>query len=418
MGVGSRLAEALHPPFPRLGSYGLLLSLGAVSASGCSSETGQGTSEVRPDGTGGQGGSGTPGGQHGGGAAPTGGSGGSSGASTGGTAGAGAAGTGGTGGAGAGGTGMPGGQGGAGGSVRPDDALVIAGDGVRFDETVPPTAVMSVTSPFGPRLQQSNAFAYDFHRGVDISGPLGARINAIADGVVHDTFAENEPGSSYPSGGNVVVVRHEADVPIPFHGEEYKTYYSVYMHLRSISTTKGKAINAGARVGTMGESGATEFVHLHFETRIGTTCSLSYQIANPEILCGPSGFDPHVNPFLFIRYDNTDDVDAEVVFGSDTTTISVTSWLAELDVNSLRINGAGVDFNSRDGIDLSNMDNPSHGGVTIAPEQFISASTEYGLSVEVDNSAIPPSSDPDWTTIVEVYDIWGGGKMLRFGATR
>ncbi len=413
MGEATRLAGALQTPVWRLGSYGLLVALGASVTFGCSSDAAEGTSEARPDGGAGSGGSGMPGG-HGGGSS-TGGTGtpggdgggaGSGGTAAGGT-GAGGTATGGMGGA---------GSGGAGGTVQPDDVLAIAGSTIRFDETVSPAAVMTVTSPFGPRLQQSKGFAYDFHRGIDISGPLGARINAIADGVVHDTFAEGEAGSSYPSGGNVVVLRHEADVPVPFHGDEYKTYYSIYMHLRSISATKGKAISAGARVGAMGESGATEFVHLHFETRIGTTCSLSYQIANPEILCGPSGFDPHVNPFVFIPYDNTDDLNAEVVFGPDTTTISVSSWLAELDVNSLRINGAGVDFNSRDGLDLSNMDNPSHGGVTIAPEQFITASTEYGVSVEIDKSAIPTSPDPDWTTIVEVYDIWGGGKKFRYGA--
>jgi len=343
----------------------------------------------------------------------------------------------GAGGSGAGGQGgMPGGHGGAasgatagmggddsGGSESaggnaPDDVVEIAGNHVRFDDTVSPTATLDVTSPFGPRLQQSKGFAYDFHRGIDIAGPAGTRINAIADGVVHDTFSENEPGSAYPSGGNVVILRHEADVPLPFHGEEYTTYYSIYMHLRSLSVTKGKIVNAGQRVGEMGKTGATEFVHLHLETRIGTTCSLNYQAANPEAQCASYGFDPHVNPFVFIDYDNADDLQPNVGLGTTTTTLSVVSPRSELDLNSLRINGVGVDINLREGIDRTNMDNPSFESITVTPDEFISASTEYGLSIEIENDAIPVSPDPDWTTIVEIYDIWGGGKMLRYGATQ
>ncbi len=392
----------------RFASVGLIVSLAALAEFGCSSGTADDPSELTPSavtnggGLGGQSGSGGTG--------PVGGSGGPGG--SGGDAG----GSGGS--SGSGGSGGLGGSGGSGGGAQPDDVLVIAGDQVQFDETVWPTTVMSVTSPFGPRLQASRNFAYDFHRGIDIGGPLGARINAIADGVVYDVIAQGEPGSAYPSGGNVVVLKHEADVPIPFHGDEYTTYYSVYMHLRSMTVSKGNSVAAGQRVGTMGESGATEFVHLHLETRIGTTCSLGYQLANPETNCGPSGFDPHVNPFLFVSYPNTDNLEASVLFEPSAMTISVISRLEELDVNSVRINGVGVDFNSRDGIDAADMDNPSHGGVNIAPEEFITTSTEYGLSVRIEGGASLISPDPDWTTIVEVYDVWGGGRKFRFGTTR
>jgi len=86
------------------------------------------------------------------------------------------------------------------------------------------------------------------HEGIDLSAPAGTRVVATADGVV--STAER-----WGDFGRVVVIDH---------GAGWQTRYA---HLKSIKVKKGKRVERGAVVGTVGKSGNATGYHLHYEIR-------------------------------------------------------------------------------------------------------------------------------------------------------
>lgn len=85
------------------------------------------------------------------------------------------------------------------------------------------------------------------HKGIDIAGSLNSPIVAVEDGVV---------GKSYYSKtyGNVVFIKHP------------NNFVTVYAHLNNRLVNEGQEINQGDRIGTMGRTGESTGVHLHFES--------------------------------------------------------------------------------------------------------------------------------------------------------
>ncbi len=379
---------------------------GCAGGSGCVGGGGDaGTGGARPGGSGG-----VPTGGRAGSGGVTGGSGGAAGSSGG--AGASGGGAGGMSGA-SGASGIGGGSGSGGRPTEPTVQVVTAARR-RYDATVLPTEALTVSSPFGPRLQASQGHRYDFHRGIDIAGQDGAPIYALADGTVYEVALEGEVGSKYPSGGTVVVLRHQLDEAFPFHGRSFTAYYSLYMHLSAASVAEGAVVSAGERIGSMGKTGETDFVHLHLETRIGTNCSLAYQREHPTSTCATFGFDPHVNPFLFLPYGSTEPLAAASAVGQYGVSVGVETPRTQLDFNRVVVNGLVVDLDTRQGIDLIDMDNASFEGVTIAPAAFSVDTPTYGIGFAVDGASLPPSSEPPHRLVVEVYDVWGGGTITRY----
>lgn len=86
-----------------------------------------------------------------------------------------------------------------------------------------------------------------FHSGIDFSAALGTDTYATGDGVVADV-ERNEWGY-----GNLVVIDH---------GYGYKTRYA---HLQKAAVRKGQKVKRGQKIGTIGDSGKTTGVHLHYE---------------------------------------------------------------------------------------------------------------------------------------------------------
>ena len=86
-----------------------------------------------------------------------------------------------------------------------------------------------------------------FHSGIDFSAALGTETYATGDGVVADV-ERNEWGY-----GNLVVIDH---------GYGYKTRYA---HLQKAAVRKGQKVKRGQKIGTIGDSGKTTGVHLHYE---------------------------------------------------------------------------------------------------------------------------------------------------------
>lgn len=95
------------------------------------------------------------------------------------------------------------------------------------------------TSGFGARWGSS-------HKGVDVAGPIGTPIVAVADGVV----SEAGPASGF---GQWVKLRHED-------GTE-----TVYGHVNRYFVSEGDTVKAGEEIAEIGNKGQSTGPHLHFE---------------------------------------------------------------------------------------------------------------------------------------------------------
>ncbi|WP_165350647.1 murein hydrolase activator EnvC family protein [Ectobacillus funiculus] len=107
-------------------------------------------------------------------------------------------------------------------------------------------AAGAFTSGFGMRGNEN-------HKGVDIASSGAVPIVAAAAGTVIRSYYSN----SY---GNVVFISHQKDG---------KTYTTVYAHMRSRSVEQGQVVQQGQQIGVMGNTGASQGQHLHFEIHEG-----------------------------------------------------------------------------------------------------------------------------------------------------
>lgn len=156
---------------------------------------------------------------------------------------------------------------------------------------VPSVSRHDISSTFGPRILAS-ANRYDFHRGVDISAAEGTPVVAALSGTFYGV-------KNYASGGLTVIIDHS--VNILFQNVTCTRLSTFYMHLQGFSPaiasgTKGMSITKGDVIGYAGTTGSVVSSHLHFEARLGSRCSLEYQIANPSSSCSTFGHDPHIHP--------------------------------------------------------------------------------------------------------------------------
>lgn len=93
------------------------------------------------------------------------------------------------------------------------------------------------------------------HTAIDISGTgKGSPIYAARDGEI--VRAETGKGS-YWSLGKVIIIKHSDG------------YYTEYAHLNSINVKVGQKVSKGTKIGTMGDTGRSTGVHLHFAVSVG-----------------------------------------------------------------------------------------------------------------------------------------------------
>jgi murein DD-endopeptidase MepM/ murein hydrolase activator NlpD len=122
-----------------------------------------------------------------------------------------------------------------------------------------------------------------FHDGLDIGGPTGVPVLAAAAGTV--IYAGwRKKGTDGAAGGIVVWISHGGG-----------TLYTTYNHLSAVTVKIGQHVTAGQRVGSIGETGAAEGTHLHFEVWVcypwtGGNISCA---RNPLLYVSPSR---HVSP--------------------------------------------------------------------------------------------------------------------------
>ncbi len=283
-----------------------------------------------------------------------------------------------------------------------------------YDDTVWPVDDIQFSDAFGSRDLVGN---YDFHRGIDLRGDVGDPVYSIADGTVFriqpDCDKKKNPECRYPNGGNVLIVRHDLDHDFQLGGRNFSRYYSLYLHLDSFAgdLKEGKEVATGKQIGTLGRTDAS-YPHLHFETRVGTTCSAQSSCAQT----GTDGqrIDPHVNPLYFLDFvddvyedDNNYDVCIDT---TDNLKVKLSSPRTELDFNEIQVTYPGgektINFSTREGINLENVDENPFNDVEITPSDFRSTPPTPTYVIEFDFQTV---SDFDQ---IEIRDIWGSGKRI------
>jgi hypothetical protein len=144
-----------------------------------------------------------------------------------------------------------------------------------------------------------------------------------------------------------------------------------------------QAISQGEVIGTVGNSGTTDFFHLHFEIRLP---SISY----PASTRNPMGYLPRpevTTPTLHITA-----LQSSPIY-SPSVTLAITATRQELDVNQIRVilrdrvsgvllDDQMVDFNQRVHTGSDSLDQD---GIRLTPGQFNTSSPEYNLMAEFYN---------------------------------
>jgi len=111
--------------------------------------------------------------------------------------------------------------------------------------TILPTHSVRITSYFGWRYHPVTK-KRNYHKAVDIAGYRGMKIFATADGVV--VSAKNTWGPL----GKCIKIKHKYG------------YETLYGHLDKILVKAGQRVKKHDVIGTMGRSGTTTGVHLHY----------------------------------------------------------------------------------------------------------------------------------------------------------
>ena len=95
--------------------------------------------------------------------------------------------------------------------------------------------------------QKFHTFKRRPHLGIDLKAPLGTPVFSVQNGKVIYS------GKQFSGYGNVVIVEHNPQ------------WTSLYAHLDQLKVKAGQRLKKGDRVGTVGKTGRSTGVHLHFE---------------------------------------------------------------------------------------------------------------------------------------------------------
>ena len=143
------------------------------------------------------------------------------------------------------------------------ESLLYAYFEVPFEDDVP----YVITSKFGTRVDPIDNNLIKHHSGIDISAPANTKILSTADGTVYQTgYSE--------SLGNYVYIKHDFDNVILF---------SIYAHLldNSIIVNEGDVVKAKQEIATIGSTGRSTGIHLHFSISNNTLSFQSSDLIDP-----------------------------------------------------------------------------------------------------------------------------------------
>jgi murein DD-endopeptidase MepM/ murein hydrolase activator NlpD len=109
----------------------------------------------------------------------------------------------------------------------------------------------SITSGYGPRKHPITG-QNGTHNGIDIGATTGTTVRAAADGKVSSIGQNMDKKTGY---GNSVTLDHDDG------------YQTLYAHLSKVSVAVNQRVSKGEKIGEVGETGAANGPHLHFEVR-------------------------------------------------------------------------------------------------------------------------------------------------------
>ena len=134
---------------------------------------------------------------------------------------------------------------------------VYGGNGLIADTLWWPTSVTTISSDYGYRTDPFGGITGDFHRGLDIAGPVGTPIYAAQGGtVVWVQYWDGYSTWGNQSYGNVIDIKHPSGL------------VTRYAHLSKIEVQMGQTVRQGQEVAKMGATGNVTGPHVHFETLI------------------------------------------------------------------------------------------------------------------------------------------------------
>lgn len=118
-----------------------------------------------------------------------------------------------------------------------------------------------ISSGTGYRTDPMGGVEENFHKGVDLVAPIGTPVYAILDGTVvcHYLVPGWWWGKEYfghPEYGAMIIIDHGNDL------------FSIYGHLSKTEmgiVQEGKRVEAGQKIGELGNTGISTGPHLHFE---------------------------------------------------------------------------------------------------------------------------------------------------------
>jgi murein DD-endopeptidase MepM/ murein hydrolase activator NlpD len=309
------------------------------------------------------------------------------------------------------------------------DQVINAFKTIRTEPVFPAQGktIEDIESTFGPRFKDG---IYDWHRGIDIDAEIGTPVLAMMDGqLVKTDFTE--------SGGNAVYIRHKFPSLISFMGRNIEYYYTLYLHLDTIAPELVLAdkngetpiIKKGRQIGTAGSTGTTTTEHLHIDLRIGTYCTLEFQLQNPNSSCAKGFlFDPHVHP-MFLFPPLTPDMQLNLEgtpLKTQDTKIHFTSPQNQPLLNRIEyqlINSSNnqvitshvLDLNKRTGYDASTnpkLDTVDKTKPYLSPLKFVESSTIYATDIVIPTVFVQNASGNK--SILTVTDIWGNSKTIEW----
>ena len=125
-----------------------------------------------------------------------------------------------------------------------------------------PLELVAVSSPVGYRLDPMGGAEEQLHKGVDLVAPIGTPVRAVLAGrvVEHWLVPGWHHGKLYhgdPVFGGKIIIEHEENL------------FSIYGHLSKTLVQEGMEVQAGQKIGELGDTGISTGPHLHFELVVG-----------------------------------------------------------------------------------------------------------------------------------------------------
>lgn len=240
-----------------------------------------------------------------------------------------------------------------------------------FKIEVWPAQERKITQPFGVNPQVYAQFGAPGHTGIDVGGPEGSPIYAVAAGEV-TTVRKQSDGF-----GNHVYVQHA------------NGYTTIYAHMVRIDVQQGQKVQAGTVLGGLGNTGFSSGPHLHFELR-GPRANAPW----PRNIIDPT---PFILPLLGFTRPGGPYQDGFVI-----------DWGVTVFGDLAQVNAGGVSLRAQA--------NQNSTRVAVVPEgtmMIVKGAAQNGyVPVQVPAVAIgitppPPKASPEFPPMVSTVDGWG-----------